>query len=108
MFVFKDSPDFSDKCSVRHESSVILGGFGHYAWIPQGDMMTAHVLTASEVAEHLKLSIDTVYTLTRQGHLPGIKIGGQWRFDATQVQGLLETQTSEGAQELAARPDLTA
>lgn len=42
-------------------------------------------LTASEVAELLRLNVETVYSLAQKGELPGAKIGGQWRFLSSDV-----------------------
>lgn len=43
-------------------------------------------LTANEVADWLKLNVDTVYTLIRQDGLPAYKLGGQWRFREPEVR----------------------
>ena len=37
-------------------------------------------LTITDVASRLGLNESTVYRLVRRRKLPGIKIGGQWRF----------------------------
>ncbi len=55
--------------------------------------MSEAFLTASEVAELLKLKVDTVYALAGQGKLPGAKIGGQWRFVESQVRQWFEART---------------
>lgn len=38
------------------------------------------LLTPEEVAEHLRISRQTVYRHLRKGLLPGIKVGEQWRI----------------------------
>ncbi len=38
------------------------------------------LMTAAEVAEYLQVAVRTVYKLARQGDLPCIKIGKQYRF----------------------------
>jgi excisionase family DNA binding protein len=48
--------------------------------------MTEPFLTAAEVAELLKLNIETVYTLVSKNDLPATKIGGQWRFDESEIR----------------------
>ena len=47
--------------------------------------MSDSFLTASEVAELLRLNVETVYALAQKGEHPGAKIGGQWRFLASDV-----------------------
>lgn len=48
--------------------------------------MSAPLLTAVEVAELLKLNVETVYALIRKDRLPAAKIGGQWRFSEEKVR----------------------
>lgn len=57
--------------------------------------MSHGFLTPSEVAELLKLNIDTVYILVNKGELPGAKIGGQWRFDESTIRSWFEARTQE-------------
>ncbi len=49
-------------------------------------------LTLADVAEVLNTSSAQVYALVRRGDLPAIKIGGrgQWRVEATQLEGYIE------------------
>jgi len=44
------------------------------------------LLTVKEMAQKLKLSSQTLYKMVRQGEIPGVKVGNQWRFDTAQVQ----------------------
>ncbi|MFQ6096695.1 MAG: helix-turn-helix domain-containing protein [Armatimonadota bacterium] len=39
-----------------------------------------NLLTAKDVAKHLRMHIITVYRLAEQGKIPGVKVGRQWRF----------------------------
>jgi excisionase family DNA binding protein len=48
------------------------------------------LLTASEVAQLLKLNVETVYALIAIKGLPAVKIGGQWRFESARVQAWVE------------------
>jgi excisionase family DNA binding protein len=57
--------------------------------------MSDSFLTASEVAELLRLNVETVYALAQKGELPGAKIGGQWRFLASDVARLFRTRVSQ-------------
>jgi excisionase family DNA binding protein len=43
------------------------------------------ILTASQVAEILQLNPRTVHKLTKQGTIPGKKIGSGWRFNKTEI-----------------------
>ena len=51
-----------------------------------------NIMTLSEVANYLGLHVMTVYKLTREGRVPGAKIGGQWRFKRDILDGWLEAQ----------------
>ncbi len=55
--------------------------------------MAETLLTASEIAQHLRLHVETVYRLIHQKRLPAIKIGGQWRFRQSEVEQWLSMQT---------------
>ena len=43
------------------------------------------ILTASQVADLLKIHLRTVYRLVRQGLIPGKKLGGGWRFSRSEI-----------------------
>ncbi len=43
------------------------------------------ILNIDEVAETLHVSSRTVYNLLKSGKIPGIKIGGQWRFSREEI-----------------------
>jgi len=45
----------------------------------------AHIVTAKELCDYLKLSDSTIYKLALNGELPGFKIGDSWRFDMDEV-----------------------
>ncbi|HEU5153949.1 MAG TPA: PTS sugar transporter subunit IIA [Gemmatimonadales bacterium] len=38
------------------------------------------LLTLKQIAQHLQVSERTVFRLLEHGELPGLKVGGQWRF----------------------------
>ena len=49
------------------------------------------LMTASELARYLKLELRTVYRYLKDGHLPAIRVGGQWRFRKREIdQWLLQ------------------
>lgn len=39
------------------------------------------LMTVEELADHLRLSERTIYRLLKKGNIPGIKVGGRWRFN---------------------------
>jgi len=43
------------------------------------------ILTPEQVARLLEMHAKTVYKLVRQGVLPGLKIGGVWRFSKAEI-----------------------
>jgi len=47
------------------------------------------VLDIKETAEYLRLTEKTVYTLVREGKIPALKIGGQWRFSKELLKKML-------------------
>lgn len=57
------------------------------------------IMTLREVAQYLGLHVMTVYKLTREGRVPAVKIGGQWRFKRDVLDQWLETQMSRHSQQ---------
>ena len=54
----------------------------------------SNLMTIEEVAEYLRVHTSTVYRLVRQGALPAVKIGKQWRVDReTLAEWLRESAT---------------
>ena len=49
-----------------------------------------HYLTIQEVAEILKVHTNTVYKMCRQGVLPAVKIGKEWRIDKDKLAEFME------------------
>jgi excisionase family DNA binding protein len=47
------------------------------------------VLTATEVAELLKMPVSTVYELARRGEIPASRLGKTWRFLRPRLEELL-------------------
>jgi len=48
------------------------------------------VLTVQEVSAYLRLAESTIYKLAQEGHLPGRKIGGRWRFSKQRLEQWLQ------------------
>ena len=43
------------------------------------------ILTLRELAEHLKVTDRTILRMLKTGQIQGVKIGGQWRFNGSQI-----------------------
>jgi excisionase family DNA binding protein len=56
--------------------------------------MLEPLLSAADVAAWLNVNIETVYDLIAKHQLPAIRIGGQWRFQETQVREWFEGHTA--------------
>ncbi len=52
-------------------------------------------MTAKEAAEYLKLAERTLVRLAHEGKIPGVKIGGQWRFRRALLDEYLDTIAAE-------------
>jgi excisionase family DNA binding protein len=67
----------------------------------QKEMITQPKLPTSfsvtEVAEILRVNSATVYRLVRRHDLPGLKIGGKWRFNRTELEKWLQTSPTPDA-----------
>ena len=55
---------------------------------------TDRLLTASQVAGMLQVSVDTVYDWGRRGEIPTVKIGGARRFPERALREFIHAQTS--------------
>ncbi|NKQ36169.1 MAG: helix-turn-helix domain-containing protein [Chloroflexi bacterium] len=51
------------------------------------------LLTTKQVQDLLKVDRTTIYRMLKDGRLPGIKIGQQWRFSRQEVEALLTVGT---------------
>lgn len=47
------------------------------------------VMTLSEVAVYLRIAQSTVYKLSREGAMPAQKLGKQWRYHKSAIDGWL-------------------
>jgi excisionase family DNA binding protein len=54
--------------------------------------MAAHLLTAQEVADLLRVSSMTVYRLIRNGELPAVRVGRSYRVRRDDLHQYLELQ----------------
>ncbi len=60
------------------------------------------LLTTRQLMDLLHLDRTTIYRMLNDGRLPGVRVGGQWRFSRQTVDAVLEGQTVNGAAEAAA------
>ncbi len=54
-------------------------------------------LTTDEVLEYLRINARTVYRLIRDGELPAVRIGRQWRIRRSDLDEWLEAQRPSAA-----------
>jgi len=48
--------------------------------------------TLKELAALLKVADKTIYSMARDGQLPGFKVRGQWRFARKDIEAWIEEQ----------------
>lgn len=53
------------------------------------------ILTLKELAEHLRLNERTILRMLQNGQIEGAKIGGQWRFNSTQIDQIFFPEKAE-------------
>jgi len=68
--------------------------------------MAQRFIQLSDVAETLDISSAQAYALVRSGELNAIKVGGrgQWRVEATELEGYIQRMYSETKTFVAAHP----
>jgi excisionase family DNA binding protein len=54
--------------------------------------MTSKWLTIGQIADYLQVSREKIYRLCQKGKMPASKVGGQWRFDAQEVDEWVRKQ----------------
>jgi len=60
------------------------------------------LIKAREVAPLLRLSESTIYKLVARGEIPGVKIGGSWRFALQEIEKMIPKagkKNSDGGEE---------
>lgn len=62
--------------------------------------MTESILTVREVADLLKINEKTVYKLAAASKIPGMKVGGSWRFDRATITDWMKRTSAAGAASL--------
>ncbi len=58
------------------------------------DLAMPELLTAKQLQEILQVDRTTIYRMADSGRLPGIKVGGQWRFSRPQIETWLQSQST--------------
>ncbi|HEY1500949.1 MAG TPA: SNF2-related protein [Acidobacteriaceae bacterium] len=56
--------------------------------------MLENILTIREVADLLKINEKTVYKLAAAAKIPGVKVGGSWRFDRTTISTWIQASSA--------------
>lgn len=54
--------------------------------------MSSDTMDVAELAAYLQRDVREVGKLASRGHLPGRKVGGEWRFTRTEINHWIETQ----------------
>lgn len=57
--------------------------------------MHSEWLTVQEVADYLKLGKTKVYQYVQHGQIPGYKVGGQWRFQRSEIDEWIRSGKSD-------------
>lgn len=57
------------------------------------------IFTTQELAKYLKLNEKTIIKMAQSGHLPGVKIGNQWRFHLKAIDNFLLRDLSKAPDE---------
>ena len=47
------------------------------------------ILTLQQAAEMLQISDRTIQRMVKRGEMPGVRLGGQWRFERDQLKALV-------------------
>ncbi len=60
-------------------------------------MMDETFLTTEEVLEYLQVNLRTVYRLIKDGKIPAVRVGRQWRFRKRDIDAWLDSQRPRGS-----------
>ena len=50
--------------------------------------MHSDIMDITEAASYLNIKKGTLYRLAKNGRIPGVKIGGQWRFKRERLDAM--------------------
>ena len=65
--------------------------------MPTVDTQAEEILNLEGASRYLHIRRRTLYTLAARGMVPGVKIGGQWRFRRSQLDGLFEANPGKSS-----------
>lgn len=54
--------------------------------------METDIMSIDEVADYLKLKLETAYALAARGDIPGLKVGGSWRFRRSEIEKWIQQE----------------
>lgn len=73
--------------------------------------MAKEILDVGAAAEYLHITRATLYKLAKEKKIPGLKIGGQWRFSKDRLDELFQEgwvgEEAGSAEELTREPEKT-
>ena len=58
-------------------------------------MTNEEIFTIKEVADYLKVAEKTAYRLASDGKIPGVKVGGSWRFCRSKIDRWIVEQEKQ-------------
>jgi excisionase family DNA binding protein len=65
------------------------------------------ILTLKELADYLRVNERTILRMLKSGQIQGVKIGGQWRFNGSQIDQLFFPQTPPTGPDVVPLTDFT-
>ena len=68
-------------------------------------MSSENLLTVAELAQQLRVSKNTAYSLCRDGHIAAIKVGRQWRIPQASLDKYLSKQNDAPSPHLGGNED---
>jgi len=64
------------------------------------------IMNVEEVADFFRVSNQTIYNMLREGKLPAVKVGREWRFSREKIKAMVnQTEQLEQPAGIAARDD---
>ncbi len=61
--------------------------------------MSQEIMDIDAASDFLNIKKRTIYKLAKDGEIPAIKIGGQWRFSKQQLIELFQQQSEQAKHE---------
>ncbi len=61
------------------------------------------ILTLKQAADFLQISERTLQRIVKTGEVPGVQVGGQWRFDRVQLRAMVRGEWSPPQEEVTGR-----